>query len=389
MVGTIEGTDVMSRRTRYLVGTLLATSFVTLQAGTARAQPVQGLYVGAAGGANLLQDEEVRLSPSFPGGKTRWDVGIAGLGSVGYGFGNGVRVEIEGNYRQNTLQHFLQTRFPTLAGGDQNSYGAMANVLFDMDVGQNWIYPYLGVGVGYAWSHWQLHDVGTNYPFAENLAGTSQGNFAYQAMLGVGVPVPWVVGLSLTAEYRFYSIVAPQGFTGSSIGEEAAFGAGPYATRRGNLDINSNYNHSLLLGLRYEFNPAPPPPPGAVAPPAAPAPTPARTYLVFFDWDRDVLTPRARQIVAEAASASTHIQTTTIAVDGYADTSHGLPGARGEAYNQHLSQRRAEAVRGELIRDGVPANVISIHGYGDTHLLVATGPNTREPQNRRVEIVLH
>ena len=376
----------MTRRHRYLLGTLLAAPLLSF-AGRVDAQPVSGLYVGAGGGANLLQDEEVRLSPSFPGGKDRWDAGAAGLGSIGYGFGNGVRVEIEGNYRQNSLQHFLETPFPTTAGGDQKTYGAMANVLFDMDVGKNWIYPYLGVGVGYAWTHWQLHDVATSTAFAENLGGTS-GNFAYQAMFGVGLPVPWVVGLSVTAEYRFYSVLGPQGFSGSSVGTQGAFGPGPYEERRGNVDILSNYNHSLLIGLRYEFNPAPPPL-AAVPPPAsAPAPAPARTYLVFFDWDRDALTPRARQIVAEAAAASTHVQTTTIEVDGYADTSHALPGGRGQAYNLRLSLRRADAVRGELIRDGVPAGVISVHGYGDTHLLVSTGPNAREPQNRRVEIVL-
>ncbi len=375
------------RRFGFPLGTSLAMS-LALASADAVAQPVTGLYVGAAGGANLLQDEEVRLSPSFPGGKLRWDVGTTGLGSIGYGFGNGVRVEVEGNWRQNTLQHFVGTRFPTLAGGDQQTYGTMANVLFDMDVGQNWIYPYIGVGAGYAWTHWQLHDAATNYPFAENLGGTS-GNVAYQAMFGVGIPVPWVVGLTLTAEYRFYSVIGPQGFSGRSIGEEQAFGAGPYTIRRGNVDINDDDNHSLMLGLRYEFNPAPPPVPAQAIPPAVPAPAPARTYLVFFDWDSDQLSPRARQIVASAAAASTHVQTTTIEVDGYADTSHALPGERGQAYNLRLSLRRAQAVRTELVRDGVPSDVISVHGYGDTHLLVATGPNVREPQNRRVEIVFH
>ena len=109
---------------------------------------------------------------------------------------------------------------------------------------------------------------------------------------------------------------------------------------------------------------------------------------MFFDWDRAVLTPRARQIVAEAAANSTHVATTTIEVDGYADTSHALPGDRGHDYNLKLSLRRADAVRLELVHDGVPAGVIAVHGYGDQHLLVATGPNVREPQNRRVEIIL-
>ena len=93
--------------------------------------------------------------------------------------------------------------------------------------------------------------------------------------------------------------------------------------------------------------------------------------------------------MAEAAQNSTRTQTTTIEVNGYADTSHALPGRRGQQYNLRLSIRRADSVKAELIRDGVPANVIEVHGYGDTHLLVPTGPNVREPQNRRVEIILH
>ncbi len=54
-----------------------------------------------------------------------------------------------------------------------------------------------------------------------------------------------------------------------------------------------------------------------------------------------------------------------------------------------LSLRRANSVKAELIRDGVPANAIDIQGYGEAHPLVPTGPDTREPQNRRVEIILH
>jgi len=50
--------------------------------------------------------------------------------------------------------------------------------------------------------------------------------------------------------------------------------------------------------------------------------------------------------------------------------------------------RRAEAVTAELVRRGVPRNIISIQGFGETHLLVPTGPGVRELQNRRVEIVL-
>ena len=57
-------------------------------------------------------------------------------------------------------------------------------------------------------------------------------------------------------------------------------------------------------------------------------------------------------------------------------------------YNQRLSMRRAQTVTAELVRDGVPKDVISVQGYGETHLVVQTGPNVREPQNRRVEIII-
>jgi outer membrane protein OmpA-like peptidoglycan-associated protein len=104
---------------------------------------------------------------------------------------------------------------------------------------------------------------------------------------------------------------------------------------------------------------------------------------VFFDWDKATLTARARQIIREAADASTHVQVTRIDVNGHTDTTGSAQ------YNKGLSIRRASAVKAELIRNGVPANVISIQGFGFTELLVQTGPGVREPQNRRVEIILH
>jgi outer membrane autotransporter protein len=132
-------------------------------------------------------------------------------------------------------------------------------------------------------------------------------------------------------------------------------------------------------GLRLSFGA---PPPAVPAPVAAPVPSSVRSYLVFFDWDDASLTDRARQVIANAAAASTSVRYTRITVNGYTDTS-GSP-----SYNQGLSVRRARAVAEELVRDGVPSSVIAIHGFGETHLLVPTGPGVREAQNRRVEIFI-
>jgi outer membrane protein OmpA-like peptidoglycan-associated protein len=103
---------------------------------------------------------------------------------------------------------------------------------------------------------------------------------------------------------------------------------------------------------------------------------------VFFDWDKSDLTPRAIDVIAQAASASHTQQTTSIEVSGYTDTS-GTP-----KYNLGLSRRRAQSVAAQLVTDGVSQSEISIQAYGETHLLVPTGPGVREPQNRRVQIVL-
>jgi outer membrane protein OmpA-like peptidoglycan-associated protein len=177
----------------------------------------------------------------------------------------------------------------------------------------------------------------------------------------------------MTAEYRF------MGLEGSrSYGVTVVPTTGPAV--HGQLTPRTDYNHSILIGLRYSFGAAP------VA--AAPEPTPvaevgAKSFLVFFDWDRADLTSRGVAIVQDAATYSQSNRFTRIDVDGNTDTS-GTP-----AYNQGLSERRARTVAGQLVRDGVPQNAISMHAYGDTKLLVPTGPGVREPQNRRVEIVFH
>ena len=69
-------------------------------------------------------------------------------------------------------------------------------------------------------------------------------------------------------------------------------------------------------------------------------------------------------------------------MSGHADLT-GSP-----AYNQRLSLRRANNVAAELVRQGVPQSAITIQAFGDTRPLVPTARGVREPQNRRVEIVL-
>jgi len=353
---------------------LLATTLLATFAGltrTGQAQPVTGLYVGAGGGANFMQREQVRIAPAGAApsyGRSGFDTGYVALGSLGYGFGNGLRVEAEGDYRRNA---YGNGRVGSVTSGREEKYGGMVNVLFDLDVGSPYIYPYIGGGAGY-----QRVDQRTNFIAGTRSAfvNSSDNGFAYQAIAGIAFPIPPVVGLSFTAEYRYFSVTGDHNYT-ARLGNIGLASAGQVRTR-------ADFNHSLMLGLRYAFNVAPPAPEPTAAPSAPPAAQAARTYLVFFDWDRADLTPRARQVVAEAAATTTRVQVTRMEVNGYTDTS-GTP-----RYNQALSLRRAQTVANELVRDGVPRQSISIQGYGESRLLVPTAAGVREPQNRRVEIIL-
>ena len=57
-------------------------------------------------------------------------------------------------------------------------------------------------------------------------------------------------------------------------------------------------------------------------------------------------------------------------------------------YNQKLSEQRAANVKAEMVVLGVPADEISTEGKCFSQPLVPTGPNVREPQNRRAVIDL-
>ncbi len=277
-----------------------------------------------------------------------------------------MRAELEGDF-------CIRNATTTPNGGDLKS-GVMANALYDFVGIVPYVQPYVGVGVGYQWATEQNpHGVGPGFTYSGR-SGT-RGALAYQAILGMAYPIDAVPGLALTAEYRF---MWASGGRSRSYGAvvRPTIGAATY----GEISPRNDYNHSILIGLRYSF--------GAPPPPAPEAPTPvaevgAKTFLVFFDWDRADLTSRGAGIVHDAASYSQSNRYTRIDVNGNTDTS-GTP-----AYNQGLSERRARTVAGELVRDGVPQNAIDMHAYGDTHLLVPTGPGVREPQNRRVEIVYH
>ena len=120
----------------------------------------------------------------------------------------------------------------------------------------------------------------------------------------------------------------------------------------------------------------------AEAPPP-PSPPPAiNAFIVFFNFDKSNLTAEAMQVVALAVKTAKDSGMVRITVTGHTDT------VGSQRYNQALSERRARAVKTEMIRLGMSGTDVSTIGRSFLEPLVATGPGVREPQNRRAMIDL-
>ncbi|MBK1663402.1 hypothetical protein CKO38_02570 [Rhodospirillum rubrum] len=319
----------------------------------AQAQTPEGAYVALHGGVNFNVDQEM----SIPGAKgdAKTDTGYAAGGAAGYAFGGGPRLELEGTWRSNDLYKIgnLGTK------GNLDSASLMVNAIYDIPTGTDF-YPYLGVGAGASWVFAEAKNSGAGFKaYDDDVA------FAYQGIAGVGYNVDQNIGVTL--DYRFL------GTTGLD-----------FKTSAGKADYDAYYNHTVLVGLRYSFSkPSAPPPPAPVQEVVQQSVVEVpESYLVFFDFDSTSITPEAGGIINTAATNAKSTGSSTIEVTGHADRSGG------DAYNLALSKRRAEAVVGELERNGISRSQIAVYAKGESDPLVPTPDGVREPQNRRVVVVL-
>ncbi len=107
-----------------------------------------------------------------------------------------------------------------------------------------------------------------------------------------------------------------------------------------------------------------------------------KTFIVFFDFDKSNLTDKAQEVVAEAVKTAKANGMVKVMVTGHTDT------VGSDGYNQALSERRANSVKDEMVREGMDGSTIAIEGKSFHDPLVPTGPGVREPQNRQAVIDL-
>jgi outer membrane protein OmpA-like peptidoglycan-associated protein len=354
-----------------------------------------GPYVGVEGGVNFLHNQS-NLDQS------KFDVDYIGGLTGGYSFANGLRPELELDFRRNTLQ--------ALAGngnvsGHERAYTAMGNVWYDFKSANGLfaiLHPYVGGGIGYARP--TVENFATPAGSATDFDGHSN-RFAYQ--LGAGVGYDLTRNLALTADYRFLR---------TDKGDFQNLAAGG--------TVQDYYQaQSVMVGLRYSFGaPAPmpvsvvkPAPVVAAAPSRAPAPvidsdgdgvpdnldkcpnTPhgfkvdangciiKQTVVlrgVNFELNSDKMTGPARDTLDQVAAALKGQPGLDVEIDGHTD-SKGTA-----AYNLKLSKKRAEAVRSYLIGKGVEAHNLVAKGFGLTKPVASNSTEIGRAENRRVEFVV-
>lgn len=336
--------------------TTLAVAAVSMFAATGIAQAeTSPIYLQLGAGVNYMDDQDLS-----GGGQTRTvqgsNPGWALMGAAGIGLFNNFRTELELSHRDHGLD----------GSGSLDADSVMLNFFYDIPVKFAGFTPYIGAGAGSSWIN--AKRINTTATFGQ--VDDRDQVWAYQGIVGLASDL--APNWKLSIDYRYFGTFDDPEFDSSS-----------------GTKVDGEFSdHTIMVGIRYSFGAPPAPVPVPVAAPApAPAPAPAasplvRSFLVFFDFNRSDITDDARKVINQAAdNAKKAGSTTRINLTGHADRS-------GPAqYNMRLSQRRADAVKAELVKLGVPAGDITTVAKGESDPLVPTADGVREPRNRRVEIV--
>jgi OOP family OmpA-OmpF porin len=134
--------------------------------------------------------------------------------------------------------------------------------------------------------------------------------------------------------------------------------------------------------------PAPAAVPSAPAAPVEPsraAPASVRQSITIqaealFDFDKSVVKPNGKRELDEAAAKMNGVDVEMVIATGHTDS------IGTEAYNQKLSERRANAVKSYLVSKGVPASKITTLGKGKTQPVATNKTKEGRAKNRRVDV---
>lgn len=102
---------------------------------------------------------------------------------------------------------------------------------------------------------------------------------------------------------------------------------------------------------------------------------------MLFATGRAELQPGVRRAIDRLAEVLRQHPERRVLIEGFADSTGG------SAMNQRLSQRRAEAVRGALVRAGVAPQRLEVRAFGEEYPVADNATAAGRQQNRRVELI--
>ena len=222
-----------------------------------------------------------------------------------------------------------------------------------------------------------MHYTKTNTEFSGNRLLGSTNTHASERKLNAK--------LGLGLEYKFSEALALRG-------EVERYRLNDAVGNRGDADL---YSVSLVykLGRPASATPAYQPAPEVapvVAMPApvvvaAPAPTPVAEKVSFasealFDFDQSTLKPQGKAALDQLLGQLKGMDLEVIVTVGHTDA------VGSDAYNQKLSQRRAEAVKAYLVTQGVETNRVYTEGKGETQPVADNTTAAGRAKNRRVTV---
>lgn len=103
---------------------------------------------------------------------------------------------------------------------------------------------------------------------------------------------------------------------------------------------------------------------------------------VLFDTGKYTLKQNTQISLAKIATIIQLYPNLHLQLEGYTDST-GSP-----AFNQTLSENRADAVSNFLVQNGVPQDNVAAKGYGATNFVADNGTAAGRAQNRRVDLIV-
>jgi outer membrane protein OmpA-like peptidoglycan-associated protein len=103
---------------------------------------------------------------------------------------------------------------------------------------------------------------------------------------------------------------------------------------------------------------------------------------VLFDTGRATLNPGAAMKLDRLAAFLNEHPDRRVQIEGFTDS------VGGDAYNQDLSERRADAVKAALTMRGIDPSRVGTEGYGKAYPVASNSDSGGRQLNRRVEVVI-